>query len=79
MTVNGWDEVYGDKLTLSNNQGDKFRQIQLLVGRQDSDLSKITVMWHVCEGLLNDRRHFTNHWFIIHEDSQRKSMIFEPE
>ena len=57
MVVNVWDEVYGDKLTISNSQryvlemwraeDDKFREYQLLVGRQDSDLSKITVLWAV--------------------------------
>ena len=58
-TVNGWHEVCGDRLAISNNHGnvvvmwraedDKFREFQLLVGEQDSDLSKITVMRPVSE------------------------------
>lgn len=54
MIVHGWDEVYVDKLTIKINQGIswrcegyKIRKLQLLVGRQDSDLSKITVSWPV--------------------------------
>ena len=57
MVVNVSDEVCGDKLTISNSQryvlemwraeDDKFREYQPLVGRQDSDSSKITVLWAV--------------------------------
>ena len=53
-TVNGWHEVCGDRLAIGNNYGnvvvmcraeyDKFRGFQLLVGEQDNDLSKITVI-----------------------------------
>jgi len=60
MAVHGWDEVvYGHKLTTTRiNLGKvcpggvkvnyKIRKLQLLAGRQDSDLSKITVPWPVC-------------------------------
>jgi hypothetical protein len=89
MVVNVWDEVCGDKLTLSNNQryvlemwraeDDKLREYQLLVGRQDSDLSKITVMWPVSEEctMIADSLLIIGPWFI--EDKQIKSMISEPE
>jgi hypothetical protein len=54
MAVHGWDEVYGYKLMIKINQGIswrcegyKIRKVQLLAGRHNSDLSKITVPWPV--------------------------------
>jgi hypothetical protein len=66
-------------LAMWRAEDDKLREYQLLVGRQDSDLSKITVMWHVSEEctMIADSLLIIGPWSI--EDRERKSMISVPE